>query len=56
MHSQHILFVAEIEPEAKTSAHIVLPPPKVEPLHEVFEKALLEGTSRTTGAALRYPL
>jgi periplasmic protein TonB len=42
---QHILFVAETEPVAKASAHIVLGPPKVEPQHEVFAEAMLEDTS-----------
>jgi periplasmic protein TonB len=43
--SQHILFVGETERAAKKSGHIILPPPKVEPLHEVFAEAMLEDTS-----------
>jgi periplasmic protein TonB len=42
---QNILFVVETEPVAKARAHIVLAPPRVEPLHEVFAEAMLEDTS-----------
>jgi periplasmic protein TonB len=42
---QHFLFVEDTEPAAIASAHIILPPPKVEPLHEVFAEAMLEDTS-----------
>src|ERR1700693_192279 len=45
MQSQHFLFVGEAEPAAKTRAQIVLAPPKVEPLHDVFAEAMLEDTS-----------
>jgi protein TonB len=42
---QPILFVEEMKPVPKARAHIVLVPPKVEPLHEVFAEAMLEDTS-----------
>jgi protein TonB len=45
MESQHFLFVGEAEPAAKPSAHVVLAPPKVGPLHDVFAEAMLEDTS-----------
>jgi len=45
MQSQHFLFVGEAEPAAKTRAHIVLAPPKVGPLHDVFAEAMLEDAS-----------
>ncbi len=45
MKSQHFLFVGDTEPAEKTRAHIVLAPPKVEPLHDVFAEAMLEDTS-----------
>jgi protein TonB len=45
MHNQHILFVGETGPAAKARAHIVLVPPEVEPLHDVFAEAILEDTS-----------
>ena len=45
MQSQHFLFVGETEPAAKARTHIVLAPPKVEPLHDVFAEAMLEDTS-----------
>jgi periplasmic protein TonB len=43
--NQQILFVGETEPAAKARAHIVLAPPKVEPLHDVFAEAMLEDAS-----------
>jgi protein TonB len=45
MQSQRILFVGDMDPAAKTRAHIVLGPPRVEPLHDVFAEAMLEDTS-----------
>jgi len=45
MQTEHFLFVEDAEPAAKKSAHVVLPPPKIEPLHEVFAEAMLEDTS-----------
>ena len=45
MQSKHFLFVGEAEPAAKARAHIVLAPPKVDPLHDVFAEAMLEDTS-----------
>jgi protein TonB len=45
MTNQHFLFVQEEEAAAKTRAHIVLAPPKVEPKHDVFAEAMLEDTS-----------
>ena len=49
MQSKHFLFVGETEPAAKTRAHIVLAPPKVEPLHDVFAEAMLEDTTSRQG-------
>jgi TonB family protein len=45
MQSHHFLFVGETEPAATPRTHIVLAPPKVEPLHDVFAEAMLEDTS-----------
>ncbi|HXP78373.1 MAG TPA: energy transducer TonB [Verrucomicrobiae bacterium] len=45
MQSQHFLFVGEAEPAATPRAHIILAPPKVEPLRDVFAEAMLEDTS-----------
>jgi len=40
--NQYILPVGEAQPAAQPRQHVVLPPPKVEPLHEVFAEAMLE--------------
>ena len=45
MPAQHILFVDEIVSRVNGGAHIILPPPKGQPLHEVFVEAILEDTS-----------
>ena len=45
MLNQQILFLGETEQLAKKSAHLVLPPLKAQPLHEVFAEAILEDTS-----------
>jgi periplasmic protein TonB len=45
MQSQNVLFVCEAEPAEKKRAQIILPPPTVEPLHEVFAETMLEDTS-----------
>src|SRR5579864_6933007 len=45
MQSHHFLYVGETEPAATPRTHIVLAPPKVEPLHDVFAEAMLEDTS-----------
>jgi periplasmic protein TonB len=45
MQTQHILFVDGAEAAVEERTHVVLPPPKVEPLHEVFAEAMLEDTS-----------
>lgn len=42
MQNQHVLFSDEAIPGAKERPHVVLAPPKVEPLHEVFADAMLE--------------
>jgi periplasmic protein TonB len=42
LQGQHFLFVGDSEPAARASAHIILPPPKVEPQHDVFAEAMLE--------------
>lgn len=44
MQNQNILFAGESEFGARAVAHVVLPPPKAEPLHEVFAEAMLEDT------------
>jgi len=43
--NEHILFVGEAGPAARAKAHIVLAPPRVAPLHEVFAEAMLEDNS-----------
>jgi periplasmic protein TonB len=45
MQIQHFLFIGDTEPAAKARAHIILAPPKVEPLRDVFVEAMLEDTS-----------
>ena len=45
MRRNHVLFLEDSEPVPETRAHIVLAPPEVEPLHEVFAEAMLEDTS-----------
>jgi protein TonB len=45
MRSHHLLFLAETQPMIRPRTHIVLEPPKLEPLHEVFAEAMLEDTS-----------
>lgn len=45
MQTKHFLFVEDTESAGKASAHIVLPPPKVEPKHDVFAYAMLEDDS-----------
>jgi protein TonB len=42
--SQNILLAKEAEPAAKKNVHIILPPPKIVPLHDVFADAMLEKT------------
>jgi periplasmic protein TonB len=41
----NVLLIGETGPAAMARAHIVLALPKVEPLHDVFEEAMLEDTS-----------
>jgi protein TonB len=45
MQTQHFLLVGDIDPAGKSKAHVVLAPPRVEPLHDVFSEAMLEDTS-----------
>ena len=45
MRSHHLLFLAETQPMISPGTHILLAPPKLEPLHEVFAEAMLEDTS-----------
>lgn len=45
MGSQQLLLVADVEPAVEAKAHIILPPPKVAQLHEVFAETMLEDTS-----------
>jgi periplasmic protein TonB len=42
MQSQHILFVADVDPATDAKAHVILAPPKAAPLHEVFAETMLE--------------
>jgi hypothetical protein len=42
MRSQHILFVADVDPAAYVKAHIILAPPKAALLHDVFAETMLE--------------
>jgi len=43
--NQHILILDEAQPSGLTRPHVVLPPPKMEPLQDVFAEAMLEDTS-----------
>lgn len=45
MRGPGILYVGEMELAPRRRAHIVLPPPKAEPLHEVFAEAILGDSS-----------
>ena len=45
MQTNHLLFLADTEPAVRPKIHLVLAPPKVQPLHEVFAEAMLEDTS-----------
>jgi protein TonB len=45
MQTQHVLFVGDAGQAAGARAHIILPPPKVAPLHEVFAETMLEDSS-----------
>lgn len=45
MTNRHFLILDEAQPSGLTRPHIVLPPPKMEPLHDVFAEAMLEDTS-----------
>jgi protein TonB len=45
MQSQQLHFVRDAELVAEAKAHIILPPPKVALLHEVFAETMLEDTS-----------
>ena len=45
MQDQRILILDEVQQAMKTKKQIVLAPPAVEPLHEVFAEAMLEDTS-----------
>lgn len=45
MVDQHFLILDEVQPSGLARPHVVLPPPKMEPLHDVFAEAMLEDTS-----------
>jgi periplasmic protein TonB len=45
MQTQHFLSVGGIDTGRVARAHIVLAPPTIEPLHDVFAEAMLEDTS-----------
>jgi protein TonB len=45
MLNQQAIFLGGTRPLEQTRRHVVLPPPKVEPLHDVFAEAMLEETS-----------
>jgi len=43
--NQHFLILDEAQPSGSARPSIVLPPPKMEPLHDVFAEAMLEDSS-----------
>jgi len=43
--NQHFLILDEAQPSGSVRSHVVLPSPKMEPLHEVFAEAMLEDSS-----------
>jgi protein TonB len=43
--NENVLFAGRAGEAVNAKAHVVLPPPKIEPLHEVFAEAILEDTS-----------
>jgi protein TonB len=45
MHTQHVLLTDEPQMTENPRAHVVLPPPAAQPLHEVFADAILEDSS-----------
>ena len=45
MLDHRILFAGYTKPAKEARSHIVLPPPKLEPLHEVFSETILEDNS-----------
>lgn len=45
MHSQHILFLEEAQPANSAKQHLILPPPAVGPIQDVFAEAMLEENS-----------
>jgi TonB family protein len=45
MQTRHVLFVGDADQAAGARAHIILPPPKVASLHELFAETILEDTS-----------
>lgn len=45
MQNQHILFLDDMGLASTAKAHVVLPPPKANPQHDVFEEAMLQQTS-----------
>jgi len=42
---EHILILDEARPATQQKRHVVLPPPTVEPMHDVFAEAMLEESS-----------
>jgi protein TonB len=45
MHSQHVLFLEESQHATSAKQHLILPPPAVGPLQDVFAEAMLEDNS-----------
>ena len=45
MQCQQFLFPEEMQASAKPKQHIVLPPPQIEPAHDVFAETMLEKSS-----------
>ncbi len=42
MHTQHVLFLEEAQSSSPKQRHVILPPPKVGPIHDVFAEAILD--------------
>jgi len=42
MHTQHVLFLEETQSSSREQQHVILPPPKVGPIQDVFAEAMLD--------------
>jgi len=45
MQNQHVFFLGESQAAGREKQHVILPPPKVEPIRDVFAAAVLEESS-----------